>query len=141
MHDLQQIMNDILEESYLLHLTVQDERGLWSAQLIFVYDEHSLYWKSEVSARHSQAILKNNWVSGSISPCQSSLDVQRGLQIIGLTQKLEGGMSLAELYQRKRGKTTPHILKETQSWYSLIPIEIDLTHEALFGYEKKRIPL
>lgn len=52
---------EVLEQTYLMSLGIQDDGGVWVSDVIFIYDENlNIYWMSDPEARHSRAIIKIN---------------------------------------------------------------------------------
>jgi uncharacterized protein YhbP (UPF0306 family) len=143
--NIQDLIEEVLGKGYLMSLAIQDDGGVWVADVIYIYDDAmNIYWMSDPDVRHSQAILKNNKVAGTITvsgPGENSL----GIQFDGVAGKIEGPRyDLAKKHYSKRQKPEP---KETDdvlqgdSWYVLKPKKIELIYEKLFGFEKQKLEL
>lgn len=99
---------------------------------------------SDPEVRHSQAILKNNQIAGTITVSSAGED-NSGIQFSGKAEKIEGPRyDLAKKHYAKRKKPEP---KETDdmlgedSWYVLMPDKIELIYEKLFGFTKQKYQL
>lgn len=145
--DLPNLIRSILEKGYLMSLGIADASGPWVADVLYVHDNaFSLYWISDVSVRHSQAIEKNPSVAASISLVSSPNDKEIGLQVMGKAEKIKGDVfDLSTKLRLKQGKPPPKIEGEImgagQSWYVLHPSKIEVIHAPLFGWEKKELVL
>ncbi len=144
-NNIKQLITEVLEKGYLISLATIDDGGVWVADVIYVHDEElNIYWMSDPDVRHSQAVLTNSKVAGTITvsgPGENNL----GIQFAGTAEKIEGPrFDLALKHCAKRGKPVP---KETEdvlggdSWYKLKPVMIELIHEKLFGFEKQKLEL
>lgn len=105
-----------------------------------------VYWISETTTRHSNAILKTGKAAGTITISNNRGEQNIGLQIEGAAEKVEGDMlELARQHRKKRGKTGPEegeeFLDKGESWYRLKPTKIELIYEPLFGFDKKTAEL
>ena len=121
-----------------------DEGGVWVADVIFIYDdEPNLYWMSNPDCRHSQAILKNDQVAGTITFSTESKEQNFGIQFAGMAKKIEGPRyDLAVKHYAKRGRPAPTETEDVldgDSWYQLTPTEMHLIDEANFGYEAQKV--
>jgi len=145
--DLPNLIRSILEKGYLMSLGVSDSSGPWVSDVLYVHNNaFEIYWLSDVSVRHSQAIEKNPLVAASISLVSSSNDKEIGLQIMGKAEKITGDvLDLSTKFRRKQGKPVPkhegEIMAAGHSWYVLHPTKIDVIHAPLFGWEKKELVL
>ena len=95
--------------------------------------------------RHSQAILKNGQVAGTITASTESKVPNFGIQFSGMAGKCEGPRhDLVVMHYAKRGQPAPaegeDVLKG-RSWYQLTPTKIHLIDEANFGYEAQGVTL
>jgi uncharacterized protein YhbP (UPF0306 family) len=146
MEDLKLLIKEILDRSHLMTVGTIDEGGPWVANVVFIYDENfNIYWMSDPETRHSKAILNNSKTAGTICLNNKSKEPNIAIQLSGAANKIEGErFDLAKKHLTKRGYPEP---KETDdvlqgdSWYMIKPDFIDLTHEELFGYNKKKIIL
>jgi len=145
--DTRKLIKELLEKGYLMSLGINDESGPWVADVIYVFDEDfNLYWLSEIITRHSQAILKNNKVAGTITISNKGGEANMGIQFEGIAEKVEGDVfEMAKQHRRKRGKPEPEkigeIVEEGESWYKIKPIRIELIYEPLFGFDKRTLKL
>lgn len=128
-----------------MSLATKDKSGLWVADVIYAHDlALHLYWISEVTTRHSLAILENPSVAATITPTNSPLDDEQGLQIMGTAEKIEGDiLEIATKHRLKRKKPAPkklgEILGPGESWYKIVPKKIDVIHVPYFGWKKEEM--
>lgn len=147
MEDIRSLITSVLEKGYLMSLATVDAKSPWVADVIYVYDYSlKIYWLSLESTRHSQAILKDPRVSGSITLSNNQGEQNIGVQVEGIAAKIEGDiLEIATKHRLKRGKPAPtkegEILDNGQSWYCLKPTKIELTYEPKFGFNKKTLKL
>ncbi len=137
------LIKEVLEKSYLMSLGIVDDGGVWVSDVIYVFDDNlNLYWMSDPGVRHSQAILKNPNVSGTITT-SGPKEQNMGIQFNGVGQKIEGPrFDLAKLHYAKRGKLEPKEDDDVllgDSWYMIKPKFIQLTNEKLFGFDKQDV--
>lgn len=143
--DIKQLVKEVLGKGYLMSMATIDGGGAWVCDVIYIHDEDlNIYWMSDPDARHSQAIVKNNSVAGTITVNGQGED-NLGIQFEGIAEKIDGARyDLALKHYAKRKKPTP---KESDdvlrggSWYILKPKKIELICEKLFGFNKKKIDL
>jgi uncharacterized protein YhbP (UPF0306 family) len=143
--DLNQRVLQVLNSSHLMSLGVQDDRGPWVSDVIFIFDdENNLYWMSDPKCRHSQAILKNPKVAGTITASNKSKEPNFGIQFEGTAEKIEGARhDLAIKHRTKRGHPVPSEQEDVldgDSWYVLKPSRIRLIDEENFGFTTQNIP-
>ncbi len=147
MEQLKQLVNEVLEKSYLLSLATLDQNGIWVADVIYVFDsEFNLYWLSQPTTRHSQAILKNPNVAASITLTEKPGEPDIGIQLEGKAQKIEGDiLPIAIKHATKRNKPLPRkegeIFEIGQSWYKITPTRIELIYKPLFGRTRQTLTL
>lgn len=137
---------EVLERGHLMSLATSDERGLWVADVVYIYDEDlSVYWMSDPDVRHSKAVLKNERVAGTITVSNKSKEPNLGIQFSGTAQKIDGPRhDLAKKHLKKRSCPEPkedEDVLQGDSWYILKPDTIDLIDEENSGYEKKSLTL
>lgn len=143
--DTEKLIKEVLDSGYLMSLATVDDGGVWVADVIYIHDDNlNIYWISDPDVRHSQAILNNNKVAGTITAIEKE-DNELGIQFEGIAEKIDGSrFDLATRYYLKRNKPTPKesddILKG-DSWYILKPKSIELINNKLFGFDKKKIEL
>ncbi len=66
---IKQLIQKVFEKGYLMSLAIQDEGGVWVADVIYIYDDNlTFYWMSDPDSRHSIAITKNKKVYLKVSP-------------------------------------------------------------------------
>lgn len=143
--DIKQLVKEVLDKGYLMSLATTDVGGVWVSDVIYIHDDdRNIYWMSDPEVRHSQAVIKNHKVAGTITVSNRGED-NFGIQFEGIAEKIEGARyNLALKHYTKRGKPTP---KETDdvlqgdSWYILKPKKIELICEKLFGFDKKKLDL
>lgn len=128
-----------------MSLAIQDEGGVWVADVIYIYDDKlNIYWMSDPDVRHSQAILKNSKVAGTITVSGKG-ENNLGIQFMGMAEKINGpNFDLARKNYAKRDKPEPKDADDVlqgDSWYILKPSRIELISEEYFGFEKKSIDL
>lgn len=147
MEDIRKLIQEVLEKGYLVSLATTDEGGVWVADVIYVYDENlNLFWMSQDKVRHSEAILKNNKVAGSITLSSGKGEQNLGIQFEGIAEKIEGdNLEIAKKHRAKRGKPEPQkegeALDPGESWYKVTPTRIELIYEPLFGFKKQVLDL
>lgn len=142
---VKKLILEVLDKGYLMSLATIDAGGVWASDVIYVYDDElNIYWMSDPDVRHSQAIINNRQVAGSITVSDRGED-NLGIQFAGIAEKIdETRHDLATKHYKKRNKPTP---KETDdilqgdSWYLLRPKKIELICERLFGFEKQKFDM
>lgn len=135
----------VLEKGYLMSLGTQDDGGVWVCDVIYIHDDQlNMYWMSHPKTRHSNAVIKNPNIAGTIT-VNGPKDHNLGIQFCGIAKKIEGPrFDLAKKHYAKRNKPEP---KETDdvlsddAWYQLTPQKIELIHEQLFGFNKQKLEL
>ncbi|OGN16507.1 MAG: hypothetical protein A3C88_02890 [Candidatus Yanofskybacteria bacterium RIFCSPHIGHO2_02_FULL_50_12] len=142
---LKELIKEVLEKGYLMSLATSDGGGVWVADVIYVYDDElNIYWMSDPGVRHSQAILKNNQLAGTITISGQGED-NLGIQFAGTAEKIEGPRyDLVKKHFAKRNKPEPAEADDVlqgDSWYIFKPTKIELTHEKLFGFDKQKLEL
>lgn len=144
MEDIRKLIADeVLAKGHLMSLATLDDGGVWVSDVIYVVDDDlKLYWLSNVSTRHSKAILENKNVAGTITIGDGHDGKNIGVQFAGIAEKIEGDpYDLGMRHQAKKGKSAQEfgkgILKNGQSWYRIKPTFFDLIYEPRFGFEKK----
>ena len=148
MIDIKKRIFEVLKQTHLMSLGVSDKNGPWIADVIFIYDnEFNLYWMSDPEARHSEAILENNKVAGSITNSTKSRETNFGIQFEGIAEKLEGiQFKLLVKHLAKRGYPKPELSQASKVldgdlWYKLKPTMIGLIDEKNFGYDRQDLNL
>lgn len=139
--DLRQLIQEVLEQGYLMSLATADSGGVWVSDVIYVYDEDlNIYWMSDTEIRHSRAVVENNRAAGTITVSGIGED-NLGIQFEGEVEKIDGPRhDLAVKHFVKRNKPEPdedEDILQGDSWYVLRPRKIQLTHERLFGFDKQ----
>lgn len=138
---LKRLLEEVLNKGYLMSLATLDDGGVWVADVIYIHDDNlNIFWMSDSETRHSQALLKNLKVAGTITVSRQG-ENNLGMQFEAVAEKIDGPrFDLATKHYLKRKKPAP---KETDdvlegdSWYVLKPTKIELINEKLFGFEKK----
>lgn len=141
--DIKQLIIEVLEKGYLMSLATVDSGGVWVSDVIYIFDEDlNMYWMSDPDARHSQAIIKNPQVAGTVTVSAQGED-NLGIQFEGVAEKIEGARyDLAVKHFSKRKKPQPVETEDVlqgDSWYILKPNKIELIYERLFGFEKQKL--
>lgn len=142
--DLRERVKEVLAKTHLMSLATWDEDGVWVADVIFIYDDNfTFYWMSDPACRHSQAILKNGQVAGTITASADSNIPNFGIQFSGAAQKIEGPRyDLAVKHHTKRGRPAPAESDDVlhgDSWYQLTSTKLHLIDEANFGYQAQEV--
>ena len=140
-----QRIKEVLDKGYLMSLATVVDGGVWVSDVVYVHDDGlHIYWMSDPTTRHSEAIAKNNRVAATItvnSPGENNL----GIQFEGIAEKIDGRRyDLAKKHYAKRRKPAPKEdegVLDGDSWYMVIPKKIELIDEKLFGYKKKKFEL
>lgn len=125
-----------------MSLATVDSGGVWVSDVIYIFDQElNIYWMSDPTARHSQSILQNKQVAGTITVSGQGED-NLGVQFEGVAEKIEGTRyDLALKHFAKRKKPVPTEADDVlqgDSWYVLKPQKIELICERLFGFEKQK---
>jgi uncharacterized protein YhbP (UPF0306 family) len=140
--DIKTKIKEVLENGYLMSLATLDDSGVWVSDLIYIYDDNfNIYWMSDPDVRHSQAILKNKQIAGTITISNKNKENNLGIQFNGIAEKIEGvRYDLATKHFLKRGNLLPkeeNDVLQGDSWYVLRLAKIELIDEKNFGFEKK----
>ena len=142
--DIKQLIQEVLEGGYLMSLATADAGGVWVSDVIYIFDEGlNIYWMSDPDARHSQAILKNPNVAGTITVSSQGED-NLGMQFEGVAERVRGARpDLAVKHRAKRKKPLPEagqdISEDGEAWDVIKPKRIDLICEKFFGFGKQRL--
>ena len=146
--DISLFVQKVLDEAHLMSLGTIDENGPWVCDLIFVHgNDLSLYWLSHEKTRHSQAILKDPRVAGSITVSNNVGEPDFGVQFEGIARKVDGvAPDIAKQYRIKCKKpllAVGETLIKTAgiSWYCLRPSHYELIHKSLFDFKKQNLIL
>ena len=90
MENVKQLIKEVLDQGYLMSLGTVDEGGVWVADVIYIHDDDfNIYWMSDPDVRHSQALLTNKQVSGTITTSRPK-ENNIGIQFSGIAEKIEG---------------------------------------------------
>ena len=140
--EIKKLILEVLEKGYLMSLGTHDEGGVWVCDVIYIFDDDlNIFWMSSPDTRHSKAILKNNYVVGTITVNLPKKD-NLGIQFEGMAQKIEGAkFDLAKKHYQKRNRPKPKEEDDVlggSCWYQLSPGKIELIHEKLFGFAKQQ---
>ncbi len=147
MEGLKEIAISILDGSYLMSIATVDENGPWVSDVVYVNDDDfNIYWLSQESTRHSNAILKNPKVAATITLSNVGGTPNIGLQIQGTAEKVNGNIfDMAVKHRLKRHKLPPSkedvFLDPGEFWYKIIPTKIEIIYEPLWKFEKKELKL
>lgn len=144
-NDITNLIQEVLEKGYLMSLATLDDGGVWVSDVIYIFDdEFNIYWMSKPDRRHSEAIIKNPKVAGTITASAQG-ENNLGIQFEGLAKKVDGNRhDLALKHFAKRKKPAP---KEGEDilhgslWYVVKPNKIELIYEKLFGFGKQVLTL
>ena len=106
--DIKDLIKEVLEKGYLMSLATVDDGGVWVSDLLYVYDKDlHIYWMSHPDTRHSNAVLKNPKVAGTITANNPKED-NLGIQFDGIAEKIDGSRyDLAVQHYEKRKKPKP----------------------------------
>lgn len=143
--EIKSLIQEVLGKGYLMSLATVDSGGVWVADVIYIFDEDlNIYWMSDPGARHSQAVLQNNKIAGTITVSAQGED-NLGIQFEGIAEKIEvARYDLAIKHFAKRKKPIPaetEDILQGDSWYILKSKKIELICERLFGFEKQKLEL
>jgi uncharacterized protein YhbP (UPF0306 family) len=148
MNDIRKlIIDEVLAKGHLMSLATLDDGGVWVCHVVYVFDDDlSVYWLSKPDTRHSKALLLNPDVAGAITIGYRSKEDNIAVQFSGVAEKIEGDIfSMAVKHFLKRGylglRQPGEILNGGRSWYRVRPRFFELTHEPLFGFDKKRFDI
>ncbi len=148
MMDLRSLIRKRLEETTIMTLAVQDERGPWSTPVIFSYQETRegfvLYFMSRTQTRHVQAFSRSPWIAASLHP--GTTRPLRGLQMEGPVHPI----NLRELpgvlknYGRRFPQAIPHIpgklLKNgTLRFFAFTPTWFGILDEENLGWGVREV--
>ncbi|HFC10759.1 MAG TPA: hypothetical protein ENJ75_00970 [Candidatus Kaiserbacteria bacterium] len=144
--NLKQRVFEILNRTHLMSLGICDEKGVWVADVIFVFDDElNVYWISYPDTRHSKSIRGKSVVAGSITATNNNKEPGLGIQFEGTAEKVDGELyEMAVKYNEKRGRDVPVKSKDflgERSWYVLHPTKIRLIDEENFGFNTQDIEL
>lgn len=143
--DIKQLIKKVLDQGYLMSLATTDTGGVWVSDVIYIHDDDfNIYWMSDPEVRHSQAVIENHQVAGTITVSNQGED-NLGIQFEGIAEKIEGNRhDLALKHYAKRKKPAPKEsddILEGDSWYVVKPKSIELIDEKLFGFDKQKLEL
>lgn len=138
------LVDEVLNASYLMSLGTVDSEGSWVADVIFVHDDVcNVYWMSTADRRHSMAIEKSPNVAAAITVTMKPGDPDLGLQMSGVAEVIEFvPRDVAVRYFKKQNKPEPaedFVVLPDHRWYVFCPTRIELIHEPLFGYDRQRV--
>lgn len=151
MGEIKRLIEEILRSGYVMSLGTMDEGGIWVCSVVYIFDENfNIYWRSQVSTRHSKAIEKNGNVVATITTSVVG-GKNEGLQIEGFAEKdKRPSLEMFAAHLQKRMGDVPHtkyfdennkLVEAEVSWYKLKPTKIELIYEKYFGFDKQVINL
>lgn len=149
MEDVRALVEEILNDGYLLVLATIDADGPWTAPVVFVPDDAlNLYWISLPETRHSRAIAHRPAVGGTIIASHKDQD-ERAVQISGTAEAVDDvPFALEMAFAQKRGEPIPErhggVLSfdgKQYQWYKLTPSTFKLTYNRHFGYDNRLLAL
>ena len=86
--DLRKLITDYLQEARLMQVATAKDNKPWVCTVLFAYDENlNLYWISKPDTRHSQEIMTNEKVAGTIVSPSALGENVRGLQFEGIAKQ------------------------------------------------------
>jgi uncharacterized protein YhbP (UPF0306 family) len=143
--NIKELIIEVLEKGYLMSLATVDGGGVWVSDVIYIFDNDlNIYWMSDPEARHSQAVLQNKKIAGTVTISVQGED-NLGIQFEGTAEKIEGAHhDLVVKHFLKRKKPIPAETEDVlqgDSWYILKPKKVELICERLFGFEKQKLEL
>ncbi|MCF6191826.1 MAG: pyridoxamine 5'-phosphate oxidase family protein, partial [Candidatus Hydrothermae bacterium] len=113
---LKAVIRERLEETSILTLAVQDDKGPWSVPVIFAYEERpdgfALYFMSRTETRHVRALRRTPWAAASLHP--GTTRPLRGLQMEGPVRPvpLHALPRVLHLYGRRFPRALPRIPRD-----------------------------
>lgn len=144
-NNLQHLTREVLEKGYLLTIAVQDNDGVWAADVIYIYDDaFNLYWMSTPERRHSMAIDSgHNQIAGAIAVTQGPDEPDEGLQLSGLATRVDDpSPELLERWMKKKVKVYSAdmgTVLDEHVWYKLVPDQIELIYQKVFEYKRQKV--
>jgi len=140
---IKELVKEVLEKGYLLHLATVDDGGIWIAPVIYIFDDTlNIYWMSDPDVRHSEAVLKNPQVAGTITVSGQG-EKNLAIQFSGVAERIDGPrFDLATKHFAKRKKPLPTETDDVlqgDSWYVVKPKLIELINEEHFGFKKQKL--
>ncbi len=148
MVDIRKKVLEVLNNTHLMSLGTYDDKGIWVADVIFVYDDDlNIYWLSAPDCRHSKAIIKNAKAAGTITSSVKSKEPNFGIQFDGKAERLSGArFDLIIKHWTKRKHKIPDISKALEvlsddCWYKLVPDRFELIDEENFGFDRQVLKL
>lgn len=139
MEEIRRLVHEILAKGYVMSLATLDEEGVWVCDVIYIYDANfNIYWRSQVSTRHSKAIAKKKVVSATITTSVLG-GKNEGLQIEGMAEiDKRPDLEMFAAHLRKRFGEVPHTMHLDED-NKLKPTKIELIYEKYFGFDKQII--
>jgi uncharacterized protein YhbP (UPF0306 family) len=139
--DINARIKEVLARTFTMSLGTHDERGVWVADVTFVYDEEcNIYWMSHPLTRHSQAIEKNNKVAATVTATASASEKGFGVQMDGVVEKVETTAELIRKLCTKKNQPLPaegEDFMKGRQWYMLRPGYLGLIDEVNFGFKRQ----
>ncbi len=90
--DLRELVRDYLTKAQIMQIATVHDHQPWVATVYFATDiDLNLYWMSRASRRHSQEILENPKVAGTIVLPHNYGEKVRGIQFEGTARQLSDG--------------------------------------------------
>lgn len=139
-NEVRDLSRKILDKGSFISLATHDDGGVWVSGLLYVLDsEYNIYWKSDDAVRHSQAILNNPNVAGTVIITAKPGETSEAVQIAGTAERItEVPEEVRRNYLVKRNKTSESDTTHPDTtWYKLIPQKVRLSYSPRFGYDKQ----
>lgn len=114
MKNLKTLINDYLNESTLMQVATSAKDQPWACSVYFAFDsDFNLYWISSPKRRHSQEIVANEKVAGTIVLPHTPGDDVRGISFQGVATELKGKAALSALmiYAKRLGMSLLRVKK------------------------------
>jgi uncharacterized protein YhbP (UPF0306 family) len=102
--NLRALIVDYLSSAYFMQVATVKDNQPWVCTVHFVSDDQlNLYWISLPSTRHSQELLTNSKVAGTVVLPHAPDDKVRGIQFQGVAEELNGESARPglELYAKR----------------------------------------
>lgn len=143
---IKEYIKQILVDAPFLTLATCADNKPWTCAMIFVWDiDFNIYWLSRSDSRHSLEIEKNPLVSANITIVEKdgrgrSLQIEGRVEIIeDNARRFEADLNYHTRHHVVGFLTMEEAIEETKKHklYKLTPSKILLSHEVVYGKERK----
>lgn len=87
--DLRSVIGEYIEKARLMQVATVAGDQPWCSSVMYAFDEAwNLYWISLPTSRHSQELVANNKVAGTIADAELYASGPRGLQFEGVAEEV-----------------------------------------------------